>query len=46
LWSKILRERDIRRIRADWERVDDRTLRDIGISRHQIEYARDARYWS
>jgi uncharacterized protein YjiS (DUF1127 family) len=46
LWRRILREREVRRIRAGWERVDDRTLRDIGISRHEIEYARDPRYWS
>ena len=46
LWSRILRGREIRRIRAGWERVDDRTLKDIGISRYEIEYARDPRNWS
>ena len=46
LWSKVLREREIRRIRAAWRAIDDRTLKDIGISRYEIEYARDARHWS
>jgi uncharacterized protein YjiS (DUF1127 family) len=46
LWSRMLREREIRGIRAAWETIDDRTLRDIGISRYQIEYARDVRHWS
>ena len=45
LWSKMRREREIRRIRAAWAMVDDRTLKDIGISRYQIEYGRDARHW-
>jgi uncharacterized protein YjiS (DUF1127 family) len=46
LWSKMLRERENRRIRAAWKTIDDRTLMDIGISRYEIEYARDARHWS
>ena len=46
LWRRIFREREVRRIRAGWERVDDRTLKDIGISRYEIEYARDPRNWS
>ena len=46
LWSKMLRERENRRIRAAWTTIDDRTLMDIGISRYEIEYARDARHWS
>ena len=46
LWSKILRQRETRRIKAAWEMIDDRTLRDIGISRNEIERARDARHWS
>ena len=45
LWSRMRREHEIRRIRAAWEMIDDRTLKDIGISRYEIEYARDARYW-
>ena len=46
IWSKILRQRETRRIKAAWEMIDDRTLRDIGISRNEIERARDARHWS
>jgi uncharacterized protein YjiS (DUF1127 family) len=46
LWSRMRREREIRRISAAWEAIDDRTLKDIGISRCEIEYARDARLWS
>jgi uncharacterized protein YjiS (DUF1127 family) len=46
LWSRVLREREIRRIRAAWETIDDRTLKDIGISRYEIEYAGDPRQWS
>jgi uncharacterized protein YjiS (DUF1127 family) len=44
LWSRMLREREIRHLRAAWEMIDDRTLRDIGISRYEIEYAKDPRY--
>jgi len=43
LWSRVLREREIRRIRAAWRTIDDRTLKDIGISRIEFEYARGAR---
>jgi len=43
LWSKMLREREIRHIRAAWKTIDDRTLKDIGISRYEIEYAKDPR---
>ena len=46
LWSRMLREREIRRLRAAWETVDDRTLKDIGISRYEIEYGRDPRHGS
>ena len=42
LWSRMRRERQIRRIGAAWGTIDDRTLTDIGISRYEIEYARDA----
>src|SRR5262249_43307068 len=31
LWLSVLREREIRRIRAAWRTIDDRTLKDIGI---------------
>jgi uncharacterized protein YjiS (DUF1127 family) len=46
LWSRMRRERQIRRIGAAWRTIDDRTLKDIGISRYEIEYARDPRYRS
>jgi uncharacterized protein YjiS (DUF1127 family) len=39
----MLREREIRHISAAWDRIDDRTLRDIGISRYEIDYAKDPR---
>ena len=42
LWSRIRRRREIHRIKAAWGMIDDRTLDDIGVSRYQIEYARDA----
>jgi uncharacterized protein YjiS (DUF1127 family) len=43
LWSRVLRERELRRIRAAWRTIDDRTLEDIGISRIEFQYARYAR---
>ena len=43
LWSGVLREREIRRIRAAWRTIDDRTLEDIGISRIEFQYAQDPR---
>ena len=46
LWSTMLREREIRRIAAAWEMIDDRRLKDIGITRYEIEYGRNARHWS
>jgi uncharacterized protein YjiS (DUF1127 family) len=46
LWSRMLREREIRRIRAAWRAIDDRTLKDIGVSRYEIEYAGDRRHCS
>ena len=45
LWSRIRERREIRRIRAAWRTIDDRTLKDIGVSRYEIEYARDAWHW-
>jgi uncharacterized protein YjiS (DUF1127 family) len=41
---EMLRECEICHIRAAWKMIDDRPLKDIGISRYEIEYARDARY--
>jgi uncharacterized protein YjiS (DUF1127 family) len=29
-----------------WERLDDRTLKDIGVSPYEIEYGSDTRPWS
>lgn len=43
--SKRMRERGIRRLAAGWEKLDDRILKDIGVSRHEIESRRDAAYW-
>jgi uncharacterized protein YjiS (DUF1127 family) len=37
LWSAIRRKRECSRISAAWEVLDERTLRDIGISRYEIE---------
>ena len=33
LWLRMARECEIRRMRVAWATIDDRTLRDIGISR-------------
>ena len=46
LWSRVLRKRETRRIRAAWRTIDDRTLRDIGTSRIAFQYAQDTRPWS
>jgi hypothetical protein len=43
LWSRVFRGREIRRIRAAWWTIDDRTLEDIGISRIELQYAQDPR---
>ena len=45
LWSRMRHHREIHRIKAAWETIDDRTIEDIGISRYEIEFARDARRW-
>ena len=42
--SRLHRRQEIRRIKAAWAMVDDRTLNDIGISRLEVEYAMDARH--
>jgi uncharacterized protein YjiS (DUF1127 family) len=46
LWSRMRRQHEFRRLSLGWERVDRRTLKDIGVSRYEVEYARNARYWS
>jgi uncharacterized protein YjiS (DUF1127 family) len=33
------RKREFARIREAWKTIDDRMLRDIGVSRYEIEYA-------
>jgi uncharacterized protein YjiS (DUF1127 family) len=45
LWSRMRHNREIRRIRAAWDTIDDRTLKDIGVSRYELERARNRRYW-
>jgi uncharacterized protein YjiS (DUF1127 family) len=37
IWSALSRNREDRRNSAAWEVLDDRTLRDIGVSRYEIE---------
>ena len=37
LWSRVLRAREIRRMRAGWGTFDDRMLNDIGASRYEID---------
>jgi uncharacterized protein YjiS (DUF1127 family) len=46
VWSRMLRHNEIRRMRTGWEKIDEQTLKDIGICRGEIEYRRNARHWS
>ena len=47
LWSRILQRRRVMRNRADWQTLDDRTLRDIGVSRYEVDIvARRGLPWS
>jgi uncharacterized protein YjiS (DUF1127 family) len=47
LWSRILHRRRVMRNRADWQTLDDRTLRDIGLSRYEVDIiARRGLPWS
>jgi uncharacterized protein YjiS (DUF1127 family) len=39
LWLWMAREREMRRMRTAWATIDDRTLRDIGVSRWEMAYA-------
>ena len=41
---RIHRRREIRRMNAAWAMDDARTLKDIGTSRLELEYALDARH--
>ncbi|HUC12212.1 MAG TPA: DUF1127 domain-containing protein [Stellaceae bacterium] len=45
VWTKMHREYEVRRMRRSWATIDNQTLRDIGISRLEIEFAGDIRYW-
>lgn len=46
LWSSALRRREIMRMRAAWQILDDRTLKDIGLSRHEADIiSRRNRRW-
>ena len=45
LRSRMHRRREIERTSAAWTMVDDRLLKDIGISRIEVEYARDSQHW-
>jgi uncharacterized protein YjiS (DUF1127 family) len=37
LWARARRRREIMRMRAGWQTLDDRTLKDIGLSRHEVD---------
>jgi uncharacterized protein YjiS (DUF1127 family) len=39
---RIHRRREIRRMNTAWAMVDDRTLKDIGVSRLEVEYLMEA----
>jgi uncharacterized protein YjiS (DUF1127 family) len=39
LWVRMAREREMRRMLLVWATIDDRTLRDIGVSRLEIVYS-------
>jgi hypothetical protein len=45
LGSRMHRRRKIGCTSAAWMMVNDRLLKDIGISRIEVEYARDAQHW-
>jgi uncharacterized protein YjiS (DUF1127 family) len=46
LWSALLRAREKARIRAEWEVMNDRMLRDLGVARHEVlRAARHPRRW-
>ena len=47
LWSALLHMRENARIRAEWEVMDNRLLRDLGVSRHEVMHAaRHSRRWT
>ena len=39
LWLRMVRGREIRRMRKAWATIDDRTLRDLGVSRWEMAHA-------
>jgi uncharacterized protein YjiS (DUF1127 family) len=46
LWSGFLRERELKRSRIALRALDERALKDIGISRHEIDHiVRHGRQW-
>jgi uncharacterized protein YjiS (DUF1127 family) len=36
LRSRVLRRREVTRMKTAWQEIDDRTLKDIGLSRHDV----------
>ncbi|HTZ79311.1 MAG TPA: hypothetical protein VMC10_15455 [Stellaceae bacterium] len=46
LWMRVRRARESARVAAAWERMDDRTLRDIGMLRGLRHETVSWRYWS
>lgn len=46
LWARVLRAHEIRRMKAELKALDDRALKDIGLSRFEIDLvARHGRHW-
>jgi hypothetical protein len=46
LRSRVLRRRNVNRIRTDWQAIDDRTLKDIGLSRYEVGLiVEDLQHW-
>jgi uncharacterized protein YjiS (DUF1127 family) len=40
VWAQMAREREIKCMRKAWATMDDRTLRDIGVSRLEMAYTK------
>jgi uncharacterized protein YjiS (DUF1127 family) len=47
LWSSVRRRARIRQMRVGWDATDDHTLRDIGVSRYEIDliFGRERRWY-
>ena len=43
--ARIRRRRELRRLCSAWDMVDDRMLKDIGLSRHAITQLGSERHW-